>query len=146
MIGMITSMSVLCENSSSWTDTWNEVQNICSSHDIMVASHGLSSRRKIKQFVNYPPCITQALLVIDRKFQGNHRQEVSREPSDTFRIVLFIPAVDRILRELKCRLPYQSFDIISSISSVISLSSLKFLIFYHIVPLLSVYAETYVIN
>ena len=107
----------------------------CSSHEhiIIVAPFRQSSRRNK----------TRELPDMYYTSTTGHRQEVSKEPSDAFRIVLFVPVVDRIISEFRCRFSDQSLDIVSS---VVSPSSPKFLICYQIVPLLSVYAETYVIN
>ena len=73
-----------------------------------------------------------------------HREEVVT--SEAIRVEFFIPILDRILSELRCRFSNESLAVVGSVSSVLCPSSLKFQNFANILPLLSVYAEPCGIN
>lgn len=132
--GMITSMSDLRQKPSIWTDTWKEIQALCSSHNIEIQGPH-SQRSKRKKTVRESPDMYYTS-------PSGHRDEVAMEPSEAIRICCFNPVVDRIVSELKRRFSDESLAVISSVSSLICPNSPKFLCFSEAAPMLSLYAES----
>ena len=133
---MITSMSEFRDQPSSWTDIWDDVLKLCSTHDITIQGPRSQAGKRKKTIRESPDYYYTT--------STGHREEVVT--SEAIHVEFFIPIVDRILSELRRRFSNESLAVVGSVSSVLCPSSLKFQNFANILPLLSVYAEPCGIN
>ena len=92
-------------------------------------------------------CSTHDVPIEGPRSQEGKRKRTIREPSDYVytstvgQREVFIPFLDRSIKELRRRFSDDSLAIVSSVSSVLCPDSPKFLNFGDIIPLLSVYSD-----
>ena len=64
---MITSMSEFRDQPSSWTDIWDDVLKLCSTHDITIQVRTFKLASVRKRFENRQTTITPPVLAIEKK-------------------------------------------------------------------------------
>ena len=128
IIGLLTSLTELRNDDTMWDNMWHDIDTTCKSQDIELPT--VRRRQAIRE---RPDMITYSTT--------GRRDGALPELSASLRVDLLIPALDRILSELKRRFSDQALSVIGSVASVLCPNSSQFFVFEDIRPLLSVYGD-----